>query len=196
MRRAPILLLCTYLAACSAAPRFEPSGVSEMETLDAGLDDGGVDAGVVTCETLDFSAPDSVRARYILSFFGGANTVELRNGSDVLSLELWYRGLNEQATFPWPVMLWPTHRAECETCVSLRRDCRGNACARTFFAIGGQVTFDRATRDLSAGEFAGNASVLRLAEWDLQDDEPMRGGACVELRSVSFDGGWTADGGT
>lgn len=188
--------LFIFLCGCSAAPALEPGGVAPTSVEDAGVD-GGADAGEVACTVLDFSQPDAVEARYAFSLFGGANMVQLRRGTDALQLELWYRGLNEHATFPWPVMLWPTHRAECETCVVLRRECVGELCARTLLAIGGQVTFDEATRDWVRGRFAGEASVLRLSEWNLMDDEPVRGGACVELTDVAFDARWdtTADAG-
>lgn len=191
MRAALFIFLC----GCGAAHSLAPEGVAPMGIADAGID-GGADAREVICTELDFSSPTEVRGRYAFSLFGGANMVQLTKGTDALQLELWYRGLNERATFPWPVMLWPTHRAECETCVVLRRECVGELCARTLLAIGGQVTFDEATRDWVRGRFAGEASVLRLSEWNLMDDEPVRGGQCVELHDVSFDARWdTADAG-
>ncbi|MFT3713648.1 MAG: hypothetical protein QM817_38815 [Archangium sp.] len=185
MRAAALIFLC----GCGALPKLSVEGVAPIGEVDAGVD-GGVDAGAV-CEQLDFADASVSYAHYDLSLFGGAaNKVELTRGDERLTVELWWKGLNEQATFPWPVMLWPTHRSECDTCVVLRS---GNL---TALAIGGQVTFVEATRDWHSGRFGGSAGTVRLVEWSNRDDDALPNGRCFEVTGVSFDAGWdTSDAG-
>jgi hypothetical protein len=186
MRATALIFLC----ACGALPKLSPEGVADVAGLDAGADDGGLDAGV-TCEQLDFSDASVTYAHYDLSLFGGAvNKVELSSGTRRLQVELWWKGMNEQATFPWPVMLWPTHHSECDTCVVLREGCVGAACTTSSLAIGGQLEFTEATRDWHVGRFAGSAGVLRLVEWSTRDDDALPNGRCFEVTGVAFDAGW------
>lgn len=189
----PLLVACATALACSPAEHLETSA---LELVDAGSTEPAVDAGA-PCEPVPFSGASTHAAGYFTPSFDApfsGVTVSRPSGAgfDFLRVELWYFGLNAAPTFPWPVMLWATSRAQCDTCVVFRRGCdaAGDGCGAAYLANGGSVRFDEASRDVDAGRIAGVAPVVRLVRWDFATDRQVDGAACLELTDVAFDARW------
>jgi len=199
--RALFIAAGIFLAGCRAQ---DPCADQRCE-VDAGEDSGIPDAGTLLadggvardCVTVPFVPRGWTRAGYFTPPFDAPSTAVTLGPSgagpyDFLDVDLWYFGSSVNPTFPYPVMLWATTRAQCEVCVVFKRGCdtSGGGCSRAYLSFGGSIVFDVASRDAGAGRIGGSAAVLRFVEWDFARDAELDGGSCVEVPDVSFDAGW------
>lgn len=166
----------------------------------------------VTCTTLDWSAAQGVVGSYQVPTNGnppfnvalvGAPSLTA-NRVDLLNVEFWYFGSNQNATIPATVTITNDDWSNCATCLILDTGCdpmTGENCTKTYLGQSGSLQVTSATRNAAAGTFSGTGTAVQFREWNFTDDVAVAGGSCVTIPTFTFTTTWApadagVDGGT
>ena len=120
-----------------------------------------------------------------------APTAQVAVGRDRIDLELWYQGTFASA--PATESYDATSKyLKCDVCVIYWEGYipSTDQYDRAYFPQAGSATVSQATQSADGGTMAGTGSNLKLVEWDLDADEPVAGGQCIEMPAATFSSSW------